>query len=201
MQTFPQLHNATSELLARLADIGVQLTGDSEGSSLQHVNAFWKTHADILERHRNATCNVAVLGLTKAGELYQAHPLLSRPDPTCQCLQLSRGGTHCMRRMLHRKVDTAQRADWRADIADFQCPGDSSHRTVAACARVHGACPRWHQRRAAHHWRGSSARAPGAPQQTGAPAVRPRRLLSRCAPTASGVLKACKVLLCNPHFR
>ena len=74
MQTFPQLHNATSELLARLAGIGVQLTGDSEGSSLQYVDAFWKSHADILERHRNAMCNVAVLGLTKAGETDQGHP-------------------------------------------------------------------------------------------------------------------------------
>jgi hypothetical protein len=91
MQTFPQLHNATSELLARLADVGIQLTGNSEGSSLQHVNAFWKSHADILERHRNAMCNVAVLGLTKAGEFRLEHPF---PSDTCHCPQLLGGAIH-----------------------------------------------------------------------------------------------------------
>ena len=66
--TFLQLHTECDELLCRIGDLGVSLTGHSEGSdSLQHVTAFWNNHSDLVQRHRASSCNVAVLGLAKSG--------------------------------------------------------------------------------------------------------------------------------------
>ena len=79
--SFPQLYDETSVLLSRIRDLGVNLTSHSDGlESLQHVTAFWKTQADLQERHKASSCNVAVLGLAKSGT-----PHAPRPSVTCHC--------------------------------------------------------------------------------------------------------------------
>ena len=80
--SFPQVSLEAQEVLQRIAELGVNLTGHCEGSeSLQHVTAFWSQHKELNERFRANSCNVAVLGLAKSGE-----PLPRCAPRTCMSL-------------------------------------------------------------------------------------------------------------------
>ncbi len=67
--SYPQVSLAAEELLSRIAELGVNLTGHFEGSeSLQHVTAFWNSWHQLSSRLKANSCNVAVLGLAKSGD-------------------------------------------------------------------------------------------------------------------------------------
>jgi len=75
-QSYPQLATEATELLAGIAELGVNLTGLSE-TSLQHVTLFWDSHSELVKRHSANSCNVAVLGLAKSGDALTASCLPS----------------------------------------------------------------------------------------------------------------------------
>ena len=71
--SYSQLSTAGFEILSRIAELGVKLTSHSErAESLQHVTEFWSVHAQLVNRLKANSCNVAVLGLAKSGDALNA---------------------------------------------------------------------------------------------------------------------------------
>ena len=78
-QSYPQLATEAAEVLAGIAQLGVNLTGDRDSGteSLQHITSFWDSHSELVKRHSANSCNVAVLGLAKSGDALDASCLSS----------------------------------------------------------------------------------------------------------------------------